>query len=72
MAGFAARRPDLAMIGLLLFSWVAVWIARPSGVLADPMLMGKFAVLSFAIPGICAAVAYAGVVFVSLVLRKSR
>jgi len=72
MAGFAARRPDLAMIGLLLFSWVAVWIAWPSGVLADPMLMGNVAVLSFAIPGVCAAIAYAGVVFVSLILRKSR
>jgi len=34
--------------------------------------MGNVAVLSFAIPGVCAAVAYAGVVFVSLILRKSR
>lgn len=72
MAGFAARRPDFAMFGLLLFSWVATWIAWPSGVLADPMLMGSAAVLSFAIPGLLAAFAYAAVVLFSLILRKNR
>jgi tetratricopeptide (TPR) repeat protein len=71
-AGFAARRPDLAILGLLLFSWVACWIAWPKGVLADPMLMGGAAVLTFAIPGLLAAFAYTGVVLISLILRKSR
>jgi hypothetical protein len=72
MAGFAARRPDFAIFGLLLASWVAAWLAWPSGVQADPMLMGNAAVLAFAIPGALAALAYAGVVVFSLMLRKSR
>lgn len=72
MAGFAARRPDLAMFGLLLFSWVAAWAVWPSGVFADPMLMGNAALLSFAFLGVFAALAYVGVVVISLIERKSR
>jgi len=72
MAGFAARRPDFAIFGLLLFSWAAAWVVWPSGIQADPMLMGSAAALTFAAPGVAAVLAYAGVVFVSLVLRKSR
>ncbi len=72
MAGFAARRPDFAIFGLILFSWVAMWLAWPTGVFSDPMLMGSAAVLCFALPGLFAAFAYSAVVVVSLIVRKSR
>jgi hypothetical protein len=51
---------------------VVAWAVWPSGVLEDPMLMGSAAVLSFAVPGLFALFAYAGVVLISLILRKSR
>ncbi len=72
MAGFAARRPDFAIFGLLLFCWAAAWVTWPSGIQADPMLMGEAAALTFAVPGVLAVLAYAGVVLVSLMMRKSR
>lgn len=71
VAGFAARRPDLAIFGLLLFSWAAAWVVWPAGIQVDPMLMGDVAALTFAVPGVLAILAYAGVVVVSLVMRKS-
>ncbi|MGB0621071.1 MAG: hypothetical protein ACPGVZ_16560 [Myxococcota bacterium] len=72
MAGFAAKRPDLSMMGLLLFSWVVATIAWPSGPFEDPQLMGFAAWVAFAIPGFVAAFAYAGVVLLGLIVRKSR
>ena len=72
MAGFAASRPDFAIFGLLLFSWAAAWVVWPSGIQADPMLMGSAAALAFAVPGVLAILAYTGVVVVSLIMRKSR
>lgn len=72
LAGLAARRPDFAMFALLLFAWVATWALWPSGVFADPLLMGDMAVLGFAVPGVLAAIGYVGLVVVSLVFRKSR
>jgi tetratricopeptide (TPR) repeat protein len=72
MAGFASRRPDFALFGLLLFCWIAVWAVWPSGIFEDPMLMGSAAVLCFAIPGLLAVFAYASLVCVSLIARKNR
>ncbi|CAM9888692.1 unnamed protein product [Discosporangium mesarthrocarpum] len=72
MAGFAAKRPDLAMMGLLLFSWVAATFVWPFGPFEDPLLMGGTAWVAFALPGITAAFAYAGVVLLGLIVRKSR
>ena len=72
MAGFAAKRPDLAMMGLLLFSWIAAVLVWPSGPFEDPLLMGGAAWVAFALPGVIAALAYAGVVVLGLILRKSR
>jgi hypothetical protein len=71
VAGFASKRPDLAMFGLLLFGWTAAWLAWPGGVLEDPMLMGSAAWIFFAIPGVFCMLAYAGVVAMSLVARKN-
>lgn len=71
MAGFAAKRPDLAMLGLLLFVWSVTWLIWPSGILVDPMLLGSAAWIFFAIPGVLAMLAYMGVVVVSLVARKN-
>lgn len=71
-AGFAARRPDLAILSLLFFGWVVMWIVWPSGIFADPMLMGGAAIVSFALPGMLALLGYGGSVVLSLILRKSR
>ena len=71
VAGIAARRPDFAMLGLLLFGWIAAWIAWPQGLFDDPLLMGDAAMLCFAIPGVFAVLGYSGIVFASLVVRKN-
>jgi hypothetical protein len=70
MAGFAARRPDLALLGLLLFAWSATWVVWPRGPFAEPLLMGGAAAVSFAIPGLLAVTAYLGVVATGLLKRK--
>ncbi len=71
VAGLASRRPDFAMFGLLLFSWIAVWAVWPSGIFDDPLLMGHAAFLCFAIPGVLAGLSYAGIILASLVVRKN-
>jgi len=71
MAGFSSRRPDLAMFGLLLFAWTVTWFSWPTGIFEDPFLMGSAAILFFAIPGALAAMAYASVVVLSLIVRKN-
>ena len=70
VAGLAARRPDFAMFGLLLFGWIAAWIAWPAGVFEDPLLMGSAAVLCIAIPGVLSVIGYGGIVLASLVVRN--
>lgn len=72
LAGFASKRPDLAMLGLLLFGWAAAWVAWPRGLFADPMLMGSAAWLCLAVPGLLALLAYAAVLFAGLLARKNR
>ena len=71
VAGFASRRPDLAISGLLLFGWTATWLAWPRGVFADPMGMGSAAWLCLAIPGVLSLLGYVGVVLQSLAIRKN-
>ncbi|MHA7837237.1 MAG: tetratricopeptide repeat protein [bacterium] len=71
VAGLAARRPDLAMFGLLLSGWALGWLLWPSGVLVDPLMMGGAAFLCFAIPGALSVLAYGAVVVSSLVVRKN-
>jgi ribosomal protein L37AE/L43A len=71
VAGLASRRPDFAMLGLLLFGWIAAWVAWPSGVFDDPILMGDAALICFAIPGLLAVLSYSGIIVASLVARKN-
>jgi len=71
VAGLAARRPDFAMFGLLLFGWIAAWIAWPAGAFEDPLLLGTTAVLCLAVPGVLSLIGYGGIVFASLVVRKN-
>ena len=71
-AGLAAKRPDLAMFSLLLFGWLASWVAWPSGFFADPLRMGAVATLGFGLLGTLSLMAYGGLVFASLVVRKNR
>lgn len=72
VAGLAARRPDYAMVGMLLFGWIAAWLVWPTGLFEEPLLMGQAAILCLAIPGSLALLGYAGVVLASLVARKNR
>jgi hypothetical protein len=72
LAGFASKRPDLAMFGLLLFGWSLTWVIWPRGVFADPMLMGSAAWWCLAIPGVLAMLGYAGVLGAGLLARKNR
>jgi len=71
VAGFAAKRPDQAMLSLLLFSGAVVCGLWPSGILEDPMLMGGAAVLCFALPGLLAGIGYVTLVVMGLIARKS-
>ncbi len=71
-AGFASKRPDLAMFGLLLFGSTSVWIAWPRGIFVDPLLLGSAAGFGLAIPGALSMLAYLGVVAVSLRARRKR
>jgi tetratricopeptide (TPR) repeat protein len=70
-AGFASKRPDLAMLGLLLFGWAATWLIWPRGILVDPLLMGSAAWIGLAVPGGLAMIAYVGVVLANLAARKN-
>ncbi len=70
-AGIAAKRPDFAMFGLLLFSVVAVWAIWPAGAFHDPLMMGAVAWIFFAVPGVLALLGYAGVTFASIVARQN-
>jgi tetratricopeptide (TPR) repeat protein len=72
VAGLAARRSDLALFGLLLFGWIATWIAWPAGVFEDPLLMGNAAVVCLAIPGILSVIGYGGILFASFLIRKNK
>lgn len=70
VAGLAARRPDYALFGLLLFGWSLGWILWPSGVLVDPHQMGDAAWLCFAVPGLFSVLGYGTIVLGSLAARK--
>lgn len=71
VAGFASRRPDLAMFSLLLFGWAAAWVMWPNGLFADPMLMGSAAWVCLAVPGIPALLGYLGVLGTGLYARRN-
>ena len=71
VAGFGSKRPDLALLGMLLFGWTVIWLVWPSGILDDPLLLGSSAWIVLAVPGALATLAYCGVVFVNLVARKN-
>ena len=70
-AGFASKRPDLAMFGLLLFAWTSLWVVWPRGIFADPLLLGGAVWLCLGIPGLLSMLAYFGVVAVSLIERNN-
>ena len=71
VAGMAARRPDLSLLGLVLFAWSVTWIAWPRGPFADPMWMGSVASIGFAVSGVIACLGYVAVVATSLIVRKA-
>ena len=71
-AGLLSKRPDLSIVGLLLFGWASIWIAWPRGIFADPLLLGSAAWICLAIPGVLSLLSYVGVVGLSMMLRESR
>jgi hypothetical protein len=72
IAGLAMRRPDLALLGIALFAWIAIWVRWPAGVLVDPLWLGSLAPLCFTVLGSIALVAYAAIVVGSLVSSRNR
>lgn len=72
IAGLAMRRPDLALLGIALFAWIAIWVRWPAGVLVDPLWLGALAPLGFTVLGSVAVVAYAAIVVGSLVSSRNR
>jgi len=72
VAGLAIRRPDLALLGLVLFVWIVTWIRWPAGVLVDPLWLGALAPLCITLFGGLALVAYVAIVVRSLVASRNR
>lgn len=72
VAGLAIRRPDLALLGLVLFVWIVTWVRWPAGVLVDPLWLGALAPLCITFFGGLALVAYVAIVVRSLVASRNR
>jgi hypothetical protein len=69
--GVLARRPDLGIVGVLLFAFVVASVVWHRGVVPDPLAVGAAGPLALLIGAIAASVAYALVVLTSLVIRRS-
>ena len=72
VAGFATRRPDRALLGLVLFAWIMAWSRWPAGVLVDPLWLGSLAPLCLTVLGGVAIVGYVAIVAASLVAIRNR
>ena len=71
VGGMLAKRPDLSFLGLLLFGWAVLLLLWRDGIVVDPLAVGAAGPLVFAVAGGFAVLAYALVVFVSLLIRRS-
>ena len=69
--GLLARRPDLGMVGVLLFAFAVVSIVWHRGVVPDPLAVGAAGSLALLIGAVLASLAYGIVVVASLVIRRS-
>jgi tetratricopeptide (TPR) repeat protein len=71
-AGFLAKRPDHAFLGMLLFLLAAVMLVSRNGVVPDPLVVGGLASVGFTLAAMLALTAYAGVVLVCVLIRRSQ
>jgi hypothetical protein len=72
VAGLAMRRPDLALLSLVLFATFALWLRWPSGIIVDPLWIGPLVPLALGALASASLLAYAAIVVGSLVARRSR
>jgi len=72
VAGLAMRRPDMALLSLVLFATCALWLRWPSGMIVDPLWIGPLVPFAFAALASASLLAYAAIVVGSLVSRRSR
>lgn len=71
-AGFLAKRPDHAFLGILLFLLAAVMLVWRNGVVPDPLAVGALGSVGFTFAALFALTAYAGVVLVCVSIRRSQ
>jgi hypothetical protein len=69
--GLLAKRPDLSFLGLFFFAWAAVLILWRDGVVIDPLAIGSVGPLLFVTAAVLSASAYALVVGIGLMIRRS-
>ena len=72
VAGLATRRPDRALFGLMLFTWIVVWARWPAGVLVDPLWLGSLAPLCLTVLGVFALGGYVAIVAGSFITIRNR
>ena len=70
-AGFFARRPDYAFMGILLFLLAAAMLFWRNGIVPDPLAVGALGPVGFTLAAIFALLVYAGVVLSCLLIRRS-
>jgi tetratricopeptide (TPR) repeat protein len=68
--GVLARRPDLGIVGVLLFAFAVASIVWHRGVVPDPLAVGAAGSLALLMGAVLAAFAYFVVVLTSLVIRR--
>lgn len=72
VAGLAARRPDVALLSIALFVWIAAWLRWPTGLLVDSTWLGGLAPLFLSTLAGLASLTYALIVVGCFVARRNR
>jgi ribosomal protein L37AE/L43A len=72
VAGLAARRPDVALLSLALFVWIAALLRWPSGLLVDSTWLGGLAAVLTTVLWVFAITTYGLIVVGSFVARRNR
>ena len=71
VGGVLAKRPDLGIVGVLLFAFAATSFVWHRGVVPDPLAVGAAGSLALLIGAVMASFAYLMVVLASLSIRRS-
>jgi tetratricopeptide (TPR) repeat protein len=70
-AGLLAKRPDLGLLGMLLFAWAVALFVWRNGVVADPIAIGGAGPVAFMVAGGVMALLYVGVMISGIAIRRS-